>query len=121
MNAANDRIAELRTACANLHVDQMVAQEKSEVVIVTTIDRFHHVYCIRAMELGCDVITVKPMTIDDEKLQLMTDAEKRTGKQIREVIDSGLIGEIATVHMDWILDCIHGSDLMRRWHREQRE
>lgn len=114
--------------------DQMVADHKPDVVIVLTIDRFHHVYCIRAMELGCDAITEKPMTIDAEKLQAMVDAEKRTGRhvrvlfnyryaphhtKVRELVASGIIGDITTVHMDWILDCAHGSDFMRRWHREK--
>lgn len=38
---------------------------------------------------------------------------------MRELIASGVIGEVHTVHMDWILDCAHGSDFMRRWHREK--
>lgn len=138
LNAANDRIVELGGQRLPTYkaddFDKMVADQKPDVIIVTTIDLFHHVYCIRAMELGCDAITEKPMTIDEEKLQLMIDAEKRTGKQIRvlfnyrysphhtkvrELIQSGVIGEIATVHMDWILDCAHGSDFMRRWHRNK--
>jgi predicted dehydrogenase len=136
MNAANDRIVELggqrMPTYKSEDFDKMIAEQKPDVVIVTTIDLYHHVYCIRAMELGCDAVTEKPMTIDADKLQQMIDAEKRTGKQVRvlfnyrysphhtkvrEVIESGVIGEIATVHMDWILDCAHGSDFMRRWHR----
>jgi len=138
MKAANDRIAEIGGERVPMYkaedFDKMVKEQKADVVIVTTIDKFHHVYCIRAMELGCDAITEKPMTIDEEKLQAMIDAEKRTGKQVRvlfnyryaphhtklrELVDSGVIGEISTVHMDWILDCAHGSDFMRRWHRNK--
>ena len=139
MNVANDRIEEIGgervQTYKDTEFDKMVQEQQADVVIVTTIDLFHHVYCIRAMELGCDAITEKPMTIDEEKLQAMIDAEKRTGKQarvlfnyryaphhtkVRELIDSGVIGEIATVHMDWVLDCAHGSDFMRRWHREKQ-
>ena len=138
MNAANERMVELGGKAAPTYkaedFDKMVAETKPDVVIVTTIDKVHHVYCIRAMELGCDAVTEKPMTIDAEKLQAMVDAEKRTGKQVRvlfnyryaphhtkvrELIASGLIGEVSSVHMDWILDCAHGSDFMRRWHREK--
>ncbi|KAI8314471.1 putative oxidoreductase YteT [Colletotrichum sp. SAR11_59] len=138
LNAANERIIELGGEKLPTYkaedFDKMITEQKPDVVIVTTIDLYHHVYCIRAMELGCDAITEKPMTIDEDKLQLMIDAEKRTGKQIRvlfnyryaphhtkvrELIQSGVIGEIATVHMDWILDCAHGSDFMRRWHRNK--
>ncbi|KPM44139.1 hypothetical protein AK830_g2472 [Neonectria ditissima] len=138
MNACNDHMVELGGERLPTYkaedFDKMIAEQKPDVVIVTTIDRVHHIYCIRAMELGCDAITEKPMTIDEEKLQLMIDAEKKTGKQIRvlfnyryaphhtkvrELIQSGVIGEIMTVHMDWILDCAHGSDFMRRWHRDK--
>lgn len=87
MNAANDRMAELGgqrvPTFKSEDFDKMITDTKPDVVIVTTIDLYHHVYCIRAMELGCDAITEKPMTIDEEKLQAMIDAEKRTGKQIR--------------------------------------
>src|SRR3990170_3368072 len=41
--------------------DQMISETKPDVVIVTTIDATHHTYIIRAMELGCDAITEKPM------------------------------------------------------------
>lgn len=138
MDVANDHIVELGgekvPTYKDTDFDKMVQEQKANVVIVTTIDLFHHHYCIRAMELGCDAITEKPMTIDEHKLQAMIDAEKKTGKQVRvlfnyryaphhtkvrELIDSGVIGEISTVHMDWILDCAHGADFMRRWHRHK--
>ena len=61
----------------------MIAETKPDVVIVTTVDGFHHDYIVRAMELGCDVITEKPMTIDDEKCRQILDATKRTGRKCR--------------------------------------
>lgn len=63
--------------------DRMIENEKPDFVIVTSIDRTHHKYIIRAMELGCDVVTEKPMTIDEEKCQAILDAAKRTGQNIR--------------------------------------
>src|ERR1700761_5491880 len=86
MNAANDRIEEIGGQRVPTYkdgdFDRMVAEQKPDTVIVTTIDKFHHKYCIRAMELGCDAITEKPMTIDEDKLQQMIDASKATGKQV---------------------------------------
>lgn len=138
MDYANEHIVSMGgapvPAYKDADFDKMVQEQKPDAVIVLTIDRFHHKYCIRAMELGCDAVTEKPMTIDEEKLQLMIDAEKKTGKKVRvlfnyryaphhtklrELIDSGVIGEISTLHMDWILDCPHGADFMRRWHRHK--
>lgn len=46
--------------------EQMIEQEKPDAVIVTSMDRTHHTYIIRALELGCDVVTEKPMTVDEK-------------------------------------------------------
>src|SRR5436190_22610782 len=54
--------------------DRMIAETKPDTVIVTTIDATHHQYIARAMELGCDVITEKPMTTDAEKIRSIFDA-----------------------------------------------
>ncbi len=115
--------------------DDMIRDLKPDIVIVTTVDRTHHKYIIRAMELGCDVVTEKPMTMTAEKCQEILDAQKRTGKNIRvsfnyryapfhtkcrEVIKSGVIGDIFSVHFEWLLDTYHGADYFRRWHRDKR-
>lgn len=115
--------------------DKMIKTEKPDEVIVTSIDRTHHKYIIRAMELGCNVISEKPMTVDNVKCQEILDAIKRTGKKLRvtfnyryspcatktrEVIMSGAIGEVISVHLEWLLDKRHGADYFRRWHRDKR-
>ena len=61
--------------------DVMVEKTKPDAIIVTTVDGYHHEYIIRGMELGCDVITEKPMTIDEKKAQQIIDAQKKTGKK----------------------------------------
>lgn len=115
--------------------DKMIEIEKPDCVIVTSIDRTHHKYIIRAMELGCDVISEKPMTMDEVKCQQILDAVKRTGKhlrvsfnyrysplssQVRKLIMEDVIGEIKQVHFEWLLDTSHGADYFRRWHRDKR-
>jgi predicted dehydrogenase len=115
--------------------DRMIALERPEVVIVTTIDRLHHDYIIRAMEHGCDVITEKPMTTDVAKCQAILDAVERTGRRLRvtfnyryspsrskvkELLLSDVIGEVKSVHFEWLLDTRHGADYFRRWHRDKR-
>ena len=62
--------------------DRMIAEIKPDTVIVTTVDRTHHKYICRAMELGCDVITEKPMTVDAAKCQQIIDTVKSTGKHL---------------------------------------
>ena len=115
--------------------DDMVRNEKPDVVIVTSIDRTHHAYIVRAMDLGCDVISEKPMTIDEGKCKAILEAVERTGRKlrvtfnyryaahnakIRELIRDGVIGEVTAVHFEWLLDTSHGADYFRRWHRDKR-
>jgi len=115
--------------------EKMITEQKPDAVIVTCIDRAHHKYIIKAMELGCDVITEKPMTIDEVKCQQILDASKRTGKnlrvtfnyryaphntKIRELIMDGVIGDVTSVHFEWLLNTSHGADYFRRWHRDKR-
>lgn len=120
-----------------VHTDfeKMIELEKPDTVVVTTVDRTHHTYIIKAMELGCHVITEKPMTVDAEKCQAIIDATKRTGKEvrvafnyryaphntkIRELIMNDVIGQVNSVHFEWALDTQHGADYFRRWHRDKR-
>ncbi|GHB90166.1 Gfo/Idh/MocA family protein [Cerasicoccus arenae] len=115
--------------------DRMIEKEKPDFVIVTTMDRTHHDYIIRSMELGCDVITEKPLTIDTEKCQAIIDAAKKTGRNVRvtfnyryspsrskvkELLMADTIGEVKSVHFEWLLDTKHGADYFRRWHRDKR-
>lgn len=115
--------------------DKMLAEHKPDTVIVTTIDASHHDYIIRAMELGCDVISEKPMTTDEVKAKAIFDAIERTGKslrvsfnyryapaytKLREVLRDGTIGKALSVNFMWLLDTSHGADYFRRWHREKQ-
>lgn len=114
--------------------DKMVKETKPDTIIVTTVDRTHDNYIIRAMELGCDVITEKPLTINEEKAQDIIDAQKKYHKnvrvtfnyryaphntKIRELIMDGAIGDVHSVHFEWLLNTIHGADYYRRWHRNK--
>jgi len=115
--------------------EEMIKQERPDAVIVTSVDRTHHTYIIRAMELGCDVVTEKPMTVDENKCQDILDAVERTGKNVRvtfnyryaphhtkarELIEDGAIGKVTSVHFEWLLNTQHGADYFRRWHRDKR-
>src|SRR5690349_13532665 len=62
--------------------DLMIKEQAIDTVIVTSIDRTHHLYITRAMELGCDVISEKPMTMDAEKCQAILDTQQRTGRKL---------------------------------------
>ena len=112
--------------------DDMLNKAKPDVVMVTTVDAFHSHYLVRAMERGIDVMTEKPMVIDEAQCRAVLDAEKRTGKKIvvthnyryapkhqkiKELLMSGEIGKLTSVDFTWFLDTTHGADYFRRWHR----
>ena len=115
--------------------EKMIEETKPDVVIVTSIDRTHHRYIIKAMEMGCDVVSEKPMTVDAEKCQEIIDCIERTGRslrvtfnyryaphntKVRELIMDGVIGKVTQVHFEWMLNTSHGADYFRRWHRDKR-
>ena len=62
--------------------DRMIAEQKPDKVIVTSVDRTHHKYICRAMELGCDVITEKPMTPLFRILAIFTEQRSHLVAQI---------------------------------------
>jgi len=114
--------------------DRMLRETKPDCVIVTTKDCHHDEYLCRAMEFGCDAITEKPMTTEAEKCQRIVDTQRRTGRkcvvtfnyryspprtQVKDVLMSGLIGEVLSVDFTWLLDTRHGADYFRRWHRNK--
>ncbi len=114
--------------------DRMIAETRPDTVIVSTVDATHHAYIIRALELGCDVISEKPMTTDLLKLQAIFDAVEHTGRSLRvtfnyryapaytrfrHLIRDGVVGKPLAVDFSWVLDTSHGADYFRRWHREK--
>ena len=111
--------------------DRMLLEQKPDVVIVTTKDCAHETYICKALEAGCDVITEKPMTTDSAMCAHILETEKRTGHKvavtfncrfmdfyvkIKELLLSGLVGDVLSVHYQWLLDTSHGADYFRRWH-----
>lgn len=114
--------------------DKMIEETKPDTVIVTTMDCYHEKYIVRALELGCEVITEKPMTIDETMCQRIIDTTKATGKEVRvtfnyryspprtqvkDLLMSGIIGDIYSIDFHWLLDTRHGADYFRRWHRNK--
>lgn len=114
--------------------DRMLAECRPDTVVVTTMDATHDDYICRAMEAGCDVITEKPMTTDAAKCQRIIDTQSRTGRacrvtfnyryspprtQIKDLLMSGVIGDVLSLDFHWLLDTHHGADYFRRWHRNK--
>ena len=111
--------------------DEMLSVTKPDLVIVTTKDSTHHEFIIKGLKAGCDVLTEKPLTIDEDKAQDIIDAEERYGKnlivgfnyrwspyvtKIKELLMQNTIGELRSVDFHWYLNTYHGASYFRRWH-----
>lgn len=89
MNVANSHLVSLSYPSAPIPTykaedfDKMISETKPDEVIITTMDRTHDIYIIRGLELGCNVITEKPMTIDEVRCKAIIDAVERTGRKVR--------------------------------------
>lgn len=114
--------------------EKMLGQRGIDTVIVTSMDRTHHDYIARSMKAGCDVITEKPMTVDCPKAEAIFAAVAETGRELRvtfnyryaprnstvkRLLMESAIGEVKSVHFEWLLDTSHGADYFRRWHRDK--
>ncbi|HWB35032.1 MAG TPA: Gfo/Idh/MocA family oxidoreductase, partial [Rugosimonospora sp.] len=115
----------------------LLDKERVDVAIVTSVDATHDRYIVAALEAGRDVITEKPMTVDAARctriLHAAATARQRGAgsvavafnyrynpvhEKVRELLAGGAVGEIGSVHFEWLLDVRHGADYFRRWHRE---
>ncbi len=112
--------------------DRMVAETAPERVIVTVPDNIHARYIERALDLGCDVITEKPLTMDAASCTRILEARRRSGRLVivgfnyryspvrtlvKQVLMSGIVGHVQSATFEWLLDTHHGADYFRRWHR----
>nr|WP_281178663.1 Gfo/Idh/MocA family oxidoreductase [Sanguibacter suarezii] len=115
-------------------LEVMIADERVDTVIVTSPDDTHAEMATRAMRAGADVVIEKPLTTDLAGSRRFIEALEDTGRSLvltfnyryaarnsalKEVISSGEIGEVTSVHFEWLLDTMHGADYFRRWHRDR--
>jgi predicted dehydrogenase len=111
-----------------------VQQHAIDRVIVTSPDWTHADFIVAVLEAGADAIVEKPLATTEEGVRRIAEAVQRTGRSVtvtfnyrysprntalKEVIASGAIGEVTSVHFEWVLDTAHGADYFRRWHRDK--
>ncbi len=125
-------LKEMQVSCPTYaNFEKMVQERKPDLVIVTTKDSNHHEFIIKGLDMGCDVLTEKPMTTDEFKCQEIIDAERRSNKnlivgfnyrwspymtKIKELLMEEKIGKVTSVDFNWYLNTYHGASYFRRWH-----
>ncbi len=115
-------------------VEQMVAEERLDRVVVTTPDAFHAEYVSRVLLAGADAVVEKPLTTDAEGVRQISEAVAQSGREVvttfnyrysprnstlKRLIAEGAVGRVTSVQFEWVLDTAHGADYFRRWHRQK--
>lgn len=116
-------------------LSRVVREQAVDRVIVTTPDATHVDFIVAALEAGADVVVEKPLTTTEDGVRRIAESVDRTGRdvrvtfnyrysprnrELRRLISSGEIGQVTSVHFEWVLDTAHGADYFRRWHRDKR-
>lgn len=121
-------------------MDELLADNTVELVLVAAPNDVHRPAAIAAMEAGKNVISEKPVTLSSADLQEMIDASKRTGKfltvhqnrrwdedflTVKKILEEGKLGELfrleSRVHGsrgipgDWRQEKEHGGGMILDW------
>ncbi|KAL1693231.1 NAD(P)-binding protein [Schizophyllum commune] len=134
----NDLLTELGAPTVPVYLqdqfEEMLSKEKVEIVVITCVDALHDLYIVPALKAGVKVLTEKPMTTDIEKCRRILQTVKETNNHVtvtfnyrynpvhelvKRTIADGKIGQVLSVHFEWLLDTVHGADYFRRWHRQK--
>jgi len=114
------------------HLAAAVHQHRVDSVIITSPDSTHAASIATALRAGADVVVEKPLTTTEAGVRQIASAATDSGRDVlltfnyryaprnsalKEVIASGEIGDVTSVHFEWLLDTSHGADYFRRWHR----
>lgn len=116
--------------------DALLAQPKlADIMVVATQDAQHLDHATRAMELGYDLLLEKPIANKLEDIVKIAATAERLGrrvivchvlrytvfyKQIKRLIDEGVIGRVRTLEADEQVGCHHyaHSYVRGNWHKE---
>lgn len=113
---------------------EAIRQHRLDRVIVTTPDFTHADYIVTALEAGADVVVEKPLTTSEAGVAAIARTVQDTGGEVvvtfnyrysprnwalKKLIAEGEIGQVTSVHFEWLLDTAHGADYFRRWHRQK--
>ena len=112
----------------------MIDEQDVQTVVVTSPDVTHAAVIVGCLQAGADVIVEKPLTVDAAGCAAISAAVAETGRRVtvtfnyrysprntalKQVVASGRIGAVTSVHFEWVLDTVHGADYFRRWHRDK--
>ena len=98
--------------------ETLINDKSLELVVVASPNKFHTPHAIAAIRAGKHVVCEKPFALSTDDADRMIDASEETGRvlvpfqnrryephlvKVKEVMDSGVLGEIVQVRVTWHL------------------
>ena len=95
--------------------DEFFKEKRSDALVIATQDQDHVPMCIKALELGYDILLEKPITSSEEELYQLLEAYNKYNRKVivchvlryapaylkmKSLIDEGEIGKLVCI--DWI-------------------
>lgn len=92
--------------------EEFFKEKRADVLIIATWDKYHANQCIKAMELGYDVLLEKPVSDSTEEIKRMLEVQKKTGsvvtvchvlryapgyKKLSQLLEEGIIGRLVSI------------------------
>ena len=108
----------------------------ADAIIISTPDNLHYGPCMKALEMGYDILLEKPIAPTEEECRAILALAKKTGRivavchvlryapyfiKLKEMIDSGVIGELISIQHFEPIEHIHMSHSYVRgnWHNSK--
>ena len=108
----------------------------ADAIIISTPDNLHYGPCMKALEMGYDILLEKPIAPTEEECRAILALAKKTGRivavchvlryapyfiKLKEIIDSGAIGELISIQHFEPIEHIHMSHSYVRgnWHNSK--
>ena len=98
-----------------LDAEEFLKEKRSDALVIATQDRDHVKMCIKALELGYDILLEKPISPVEDELYELLEANKKYNRKVivchvlryapaflkmKELLDAGTIGKIVCI--DWL-------------------
>ena len=121
-------------------LEDLLADESIEIVLIATPNDVHHTIAIQALEAGKHVICEKPVTLNTKLLTEMLEAADKAGKLltvhqnrrwdrgygiVRQILGEGVLGEVYRIESrvhgahgipgDWRQDPMQGGGMVYDW------
>ncbi len=114
--------------------DKLLGDDVCDAVIITVPDSAHREVAEKAFNAGKHCMLEKPMALTAEDCHAIIKAKEKSGcilqmgfvlrctpfyRKIKEIVDSGKLGQIMSIDACEYLNVSHSVSYMRRWHRKK--